>query len=162
MGFFDKIFGGLRKTRNTVQLDGLFAGFTKADDDFYEELEECLILADVGMQVTAKVVSDLRKKVKSERLKTNVEVKNALTGILTGVLNAGDLSMHLSSKPAVILFFFMFVSPISSGCRAQLPSNRCYTQRTDPLPLSAQHLPLPANRLLPSGRHSEKWFPDCV
>ena len=103
MGFFDKIFGGLRKTRNTVQLDGLFAGFTKADDDFYEELEECLILADVGMQVTAKVVSDLRKKVKSERLKTNVEVKNALTSILTGVLNAGDLSMHLSSKPAVIL-----------------------------------------------------------
>ena len=62
MGFFDKIFSGLRKTRNTVQLDGLFAGFTKADDDFYEELEECLILADVGMQVTSKVVSDLRKK----------------------------------------------------------------------------------------------------
>ena len=103
MGFFDKIFGGLRKTRNTVQLDGLFAGFTKADDDFYEELEECLILADVGMQVTSKVVSDLRKKVKSERLKTNVEVKNALTSILIGVLNSGDLSMKLDSKPAVIL-----------------------------------------------------------
>jgi len=103
MGFFDKIFGGLRKTRNTVQLDGLFANFTKADDDFYEELEECLILADVGMQVTSKVVNDLRKKVKSERLKTNVEVKNALTSILTGVLNAGDLSMKLDSKPAVIL-----------------------------------------------------------
>ena len=61
MGFFDKIFSGLRKTRNTVQLDGLFAGFTKADDDFYEELEECLILADVGMSVTSKIVADLRK-----------------------------------------------------------------------------------------------------
>ena len=103
MGFFDKIFGGLRKTRNTVQLDGLFAGFTKADDDFYEELEECLILADVGMQVTSKVVTDLRKKVKSERLKTNVEVKNALTSILVGVLNAGDLALKLDTKPAVIL-----------------------------------------------------------
>ena len=103
MGFFDKIFSGLRKTRNTVQLDGLFAGFTKADDDFYEELEECLILADVGMQVTSKVVADLRKKVKSERLKTNVEVKNALTSILTGVLNAGDLALKLDTKPAVIL-----------------------------------------------------------
>ncbi|MBQ3257376.1 MAG: signal recognition particle-docking protein FtsY [Oscillospiraceae bacterium] len=103
MGFFDKIFSGLRKTRNTVQLDGLFADFTKADDDFYEELEECLILADVGMQVTSKVVSDLRKKVKSERLKTNVEVKNALTSILTGVLNAGDLSLQLNTKPSVIL-----------------------------------------------------------
>ena len=103
MGFFDKIFSGLRKTRNTVQLDGLFADFTKADDDFYEELEECLILADVGMQVTSKVVADLRKKVKSERLKTNVEVKNALTSILTGVLNAGDLALKLDTKPAVIL-----------------------------------------------------------
>ena len=103
MGFFDKIFGGLRKTRNTVQLDGLFADFTKADDDFYEELEECLILADVGMQVTTKVVADLRKKVKAERLKTNVEVKNGLTSILTGVLNSGDLSMKLNSKPSVIL-----------------------------------------------------------
>lgn len=103
MGFFDKIFGGLRKTRNTVQLDGLFADFTKADDDFYEELEECLILADVGMQVTTKVVSDLRKKVKADRLKTNVEVKDALTGILTGVLTSGDLNMHLNTKPSVIL-----------------------------------------------------------
>ncbi len=103
MGFFDKIFSGLRKTRNTVQLDGLFADFTKADDDFYEELEECLILADVGMQVTFKVVSALRKKVNSERLKTNVEVKNALTGILTSVLNAGDLSLQLNTKPSVIL-----------------------------------------------------------
>jgi len=103
MGFFDKIFSGLRKTRNTVQLDGLFADFTKADDDFYEELEECLILADVGMQVTDKIVNDLRKKVKAERLKTNVEVKGALTGILTGVLNAGDLNMKLDTKPAVIL-----------------------------------------------------------
>ncbi|MBQ5672530.1 MAG: signal recognition particle receptor subunit alpha, partial [Oscillospiraceae bacterium] len=103
MGFFDKIFSGLRKTRNTVQLDGLFADFTKADDDFYEELEECLILADVGMQVTSKVVADLRKKVKSERLKTNVEVKNGLTSILTGVLNAGDLELKLNTKPAVIL-----------------------------------------------------------
>ena len=69
----------------------------------YEELEECLILADVGMQVTSKVVADLRKKVKSERLKTNVEVKDALTGILTGVLNAGDLTLKLNTKPAVIL-----------------------------------------------------------
>lgn len=103
MGFFDKIFGGLRKTRNTVQLDGLFADFTKADDDFYEELEECLILADVGMQVTGQVVSALRSKVKSNRLKTNVEVKDALMEILTGVLNAGDLHLNLNSKPSVIL-----------------------------------------------------------
>lgn len=103
MGFFDKILGGLRKTKNTVQLDGLFADFTKADDDFYEELEECLILGDVGMETAMKVVSDLRKKVKAEHLKTNVEVKNGLTSLLTQVLTAGELEMHLNTKPSVIL-----------------------------------------------------------
>lgn len=103
MGFFDKILGGLKKTKNTVQLDGLFAEFTKADDDFYDELEECLILADVGMETTTKVVDELRRKVKNDRLKTNVEVKEALTGILTGVLTAGDLNMKLDTKPSVIL-----------------------------------------------------------
>ncbi len=103
MGFFDKIFGGLKKTRNTVQLDGLFADFTKADDDFYEELEECLILADVGMKVTGQIVAELKKEVRSKWLKSNVEVKNALTGILTKVLTSADLSMRLDTKPAVIL-----------------------------------------------------------
>ena len=103
MGFFDKIFGGLKKTRNTIQLDGLFADFTKADDDFYDELEECLILADVGMDVTGQVVSELRRRVKADRLKTNVDVKHALTAILTKVLNAGDLELNLSTKPSVIL-----------------------------------------------------------
>ena len=103
MGFFDKILGGLKKTKNTVQLDGLFAGFTKPDDDFYDELEECLILADVGMETTTQVVSTLRQQVKNQHLKTNVEVKDALTGILTKVLTAGDLSMHLTTKPSVIL-----------------------------------------------------------
>ena len=103
MGFFDKLLGGLRKTKNTVQLDGLFADFTKADDDFYDELDECLILADVGMPVTMKTVEALRRKVKSNHLKTNVEVKEALMSILTEVLNAGDLEMHLETKPSVIL-----------------------------------------------------------
>lgn len=103
MGFFDKILGGLKKTKNTVQLDGLFADFTKADDDFFDELEECLILADVGMETTMKAVNGLRQKVKANRLKTNVEVKDALTGILTDILTAGDREMHLRTKPSVIL-----------------------------------------------------------
>ena len=95
MGFFDKILGGLKKTKTTVQLDGLFADFTKADDDFYDELEECLILADVGVETTTKAVEELRKRVKSGHLKTNVEVKEALMDILTGILTAGDLAMKL-------------------------------------------------------------------
>ena len=103
MGFFDKILGGLKKTKNTVQLEGLFADFTKADDDFYDELEECLILADVGVETTTKAVEELRRRVKSGHLKTNVEVKDALMDILTGILTAGDLSMRLDTKPSVIL-----------------------------------------------------------
>lgn len=103
MGFFDKILGGLKKTRNTVQLDGLFAEFTKADDDFYDALEECLILADVGVETTMKVVETLRKQVKSDHLKSNVEVKNALTDILVKILTAGESEMKLETKPSVIL-----------------------------------------------------------
>ena len=75
----------------------------KLDDEFFDNLEESLILADVGMETTTQVVSTLRQQVKNQHLKTNVEVKDALTGILTKVLTAGDLSMHLTTKPSVIL-----------------------------------------------------------
>lgn len=103
MGFFDKILGGLKKTKNTVQLDGLFAEFTKPDDDFYDALEECLILADVGMETTVRVVEALRKQVKSNHLKTNVEVKGALMDILTGILDTGEPGIKMETKPSVIL-----------------------------------------------------------
>ena len=80
MGFFDKIKEGLAKTRNAMAstLGSVFSGFSQIDDDFYDELEESLILADLGVETSVKAAQLLRKKVKEEHLKTTEEAKTAL------------------------------------------------------------------------------------
>ena len=105
MGFFDKIKAGLAKTRNALAgtLGSVFSGFSELDDDFYDELEECLILADLGVETATKAVDRLRKQVRSEHLKTTEEAKAALKAILVDMLNVGDTALRLDSKPAVIL-----------------------------------------------------------
>ena len=105
MGFFDKIKEGLSKTRNALggTLGGLFNGFSEIDDDFYDELEECLILADLGVDTALKAVESLRKTVKEQHLKTTEEAKAALKQILVEMLQVGDPALNLSSTPSVVL-----------------------------------------------------------
>jgi fused signal recognition particle receptor len=105
MGFFDKIKEGLSKTRSALSgtLGGLFTGFSEIDDDFYDELEECLILADLGVDTALKAVSNLRKAVKEQHLKTTEEAKAALKQILVEMLNVGDTALNLSTTPSVVL-----------------------------------------------------------
>ena len=105
MGFFDKIKAGLTKTRDALSntLGSVFSGFSEIDDDFYDELEECLILADLGVETATKAVEKLRKTVREQRLKTTEEAKSALKDILTGMLEVGSLELDLSTKPSVIL-----------------------------------------------------------
>ena len=105
MGFFDKIKEGLSKTRSALSstLGGLFTGFSEIDDDFYDELEECLILADLGVDTALKAVSGLRKAVKEQHLKTTEEARTALKQILVEMLNVGDTALNLSTKPSVVL-----------------------------------------------------------
>ena len=105
MGFFDKIKEGLSKTRSALSgtLGGLFTGFSEIDDDFYDELEECLILADLGVDTALKAVSNLRKAVKEQHLKTSEEAKTALKQILVEMLNVGDTALNLSTTPSVVL-----------------------------------------------------------
>ena len=105
MGFFDKIKAGLTKTRDAMSntLGGLFSGFSEIDDDFYDELEECLILADLGVDTALKATQMLRKAVKEQHLKTTEEAKNALKQILVEMLNVGDTALNISGKPAVVL-----------------------------------------------------------
>ena len=80
MGFFEKIKAGLSKTRDALgsTLGGVFSGFSQIDEDFYEELEESLILADLGVDTAVKAVEQLRKAVREQHLKTPDEAKNAL------------------------------------------------------------------------------------
>ncbi len=105
MGFFDKIKAGLAKTRTTLAntLGSVFSGFSEIDDDFYDELEECLILADLGMDTAVKATNSLRRKVKEQHLKTTEEAKTALKEILVEMLNVGDTALDLSTSPAVVL-----------------------------------------------------------
>ena len=105
MGFFDKIKAGLTKTRDALSntLGSVFSGFSEIDDDFYDELEECLILADLGVETATKAVEQLRKTVRAQRLKSTEEAKSALKDILTGMLEVGSLELDLSTKPSVIL-----------------------------------------------------------
>jgi len=105
MGFFDKIKAGLTKTRNAMAstLGGIFSGFSHLDDDFYDELEECLILADLGVDTAVKSVECLRKAVKEQHLKEPEEAKAALKDILVSMLDVGDTQLNIATSPSVVL-----------------------------------------------------------
>ena len=104
MSFFDKIKAGLGKTREALSksLSNVFTA-SEIDDDFYDELEECLILADLGVDTAVKATDLLRKEVRTQHLKTAEEAKNALTQILVQMLNVGTTQLDLSTKPSVVL-----------------------------------------------------------
>ena len=105
MGFFDKIKAGLTKTREALSgtLGSVFSGFSEIDDDFYDELEESLILADLGVDTSVKATDALRKRVREQHLKTTEEAKEALKEILVDMLSVGDTELNLSTNPSVIL-----------------------------------------------------------
>ena len=104
MGFFDKIKAGLNKTREALS-DSLGSVFqaSEIDDDFYDELEESLILADLGMDTAIRAVGRLRHKVINNNLKTVDQAREALKDILVDVLDVGDPALNLSTSPSVIL-----------------------------------------------------------
>ena len=105
MGFFDKIKAGLTKTRDALSntLGSVFSGFSQLDDDFFDELEESLILADLGVDTSVTATDRLRKVIREQHLKTPEEAKAALKDILVDMLNVGDVALNLSTTPAVIL-----------------------------------------------------------
>ena len=105
MGFFDKIKAGLAKTRAALSdtLDEVFSGFATIDDDFYDELEETLILADLGVDTASKVIEELRRRAMNRGWSHPDHVKFGLKQLLTEMLNVGDTALDLSTKPSVIL-----------------------------------------------------------
>ena len=101
MGFFDKIKKGLTKTRDALAntLGSVFSG-SEIDDDFYDELEESLILADMGVETAVKATEKLRRHIKENHINTAQEAKTALKGILVEMLNQGDTALNMSTKPS--------------------------------------------------------------
>ena len=88
---------------NKIKKLSIFSGLFSVDEDFFEELEENLILSDMGMDTTMEAVEELRERVKDRKLKDPEEVKACLREILVEMLEVGDTSLHLEDKPAVIL-----------------------------------------------------------
>ena len=105
MGFFDKIKAGLEKTRKALSstLGEVFSGYNEIDDDFYDELEETLILADLGVDTATKVVSTLRRRATDRGWCTTEHVRFGLKQILNEMLDVGDTQLNLSTNPSVIL-----------------------------------------------------------
>ena len=105
MGFFDKIKQGLAKTRAVLSntLEEVFSGADAIDDDFFDELEETLILADLGMDTVNKLMKELRYRVQNRGLTTTEHVRFNLKLILKDMLNVGDTKLDLSTTPSVIL-----------------------------------------------------------
>ena len=105
MGFFDKIKAGLAKTRDALSdsWNNLFSGGSEIDDDFYDELEESLILADLGVETATRATAALRKTVREKRLTQADQARDALKEILTGMVSVGEPELNLSTHPSVIL-----------------------------------------------------------
>ncbi len=105
MGFFEKIKNGLKKTRTAMAnaIGGVFSGFSGANDEFFDELEESLILADLGVETATRAVERLRARVKEQKLREAEEIRNALKDILVEMLDVGDTALHIGTKPSVIL-----------------------------------------------------------
>ena len=104
MGFFDKLKQGLFKTKSAIvgKVDALFKKFIKVDEDLFDELEELLISADIGVNTTEEILDELRDTVKENRIKDPEEVKRALFDILRRMIGEHE-PLNLSTKPSVIL-----------------------------------------------------------
>ena len=100
MGFFEKLKQGLSKTASSIS--SVFTA-SELDDEFYDDLEERLILADLGMQTTEEAMEKLRALVRERHIKTVEEAKLALREVLEGMMDVGAVTLDLSTKPSVIL-----------------------------------------------------------
>ena len=105
MGFFDKLKNGLNKTKTSFdeKINNVFKNFRKVDEDFLDELEEVLIMSDIGMNTSIKIISNLRERMKKEKIQDEEDVKQALREEMQKILDVTDIELHLNTKPSVIL-----------------------------------------------------------
>ena len=104
MGFFDRLKEGLKKTQKAIfgPLNKLFSSYGGIDDDFYEELSDLLIMADIGVSTAGEICDALRARVKEKKIKEAAQAKEELIEIMSGLIGDGD-GIDLSSSPAVVL-----------------------------------------------------------
>ena len=105
MGFFEKLKQGMNKTKNSFdeKISNVFKSFRRVDEDFLDELEEILIMSDIGMDTSVQIINNLRNRIKKEKLQDEEDVKKALREEMQNILDVTDIDLHLNTKPAVIL-----------------------------------------------------------
>ena len=104
-GFFKRLVSGLSKTRNNIVsgFESIFSAFSSIDDDFYEELEEILIMGDIGVATTEKIIEDLKAKVKEQKIKEPAECKQLLMDSIKEQMNLGETAYEYENKTSVLL-----------------------------------------------------------
>ena len=105
MGFFDKLKQGLNKTKESFneKINNVFSNFRKVDEEFLEELEEALIMADIGVDTSVEIISNLRERIKKEKIEDEEDVKKALREEMKKILDIPNKELKLNTKPSVIL-----------------------------------------------------------
>ena len=105
MGFFDKLKQGLGKTKNSIdeKINNVFSVFRKVDEELLEELEEVLVMSDIGMETSVKIIDELRIKIKKEKIEDEEAVKKALKEIMANILNIAEPKLNLETAPSIIL-----------------------------------------------------------
>lgn len=105
MGFFDKLKNGLGKTKQNIndKINNVFANFRKVDEELLDDLEEALIMSDIGIETSTKIISELRNRIKKENIQDEEAIKTALREEMVKLLDVGETKLDLSTSPAVIL-----------------------------------------------------------
>ena len=105
MGFFDKLKNGLGKTKQNIndKINNVFANFRKVDEELLDELEEALIMSDIGIETSTKIISELRNRIKKENIQDEEAIKTALREEMVKLLDVGETKLDLSTSPSVIL-----------------------------------------------------------
>lgn len=105
MGFFDKLKKGMNKTKTSFdeKINNVFKSFKKVDEDFLDELEEILIMSDIGMDTSIEIINNLRTRIKKEKIQDEEDVKQVLREEMQKILDVTDINLHLNTKPSVIL-----------------------------------------------------------
>ena len=104
-GFFSRLVEGLTKTRNNIVsgIDSIFSGFSAIDDDFYEEIEETLIMGDLGIETTMSIVENLRRQVKEKGIKEPEECKELLIESIKAQMDLGENAYEFENRKSVVL-----------------------------------------------------------
>lgn len=104
-GFFGRLVEGLTKTRNNIVsgIDSIFSGFSSIDDEFYEEIEEILIMGDLGINATTSIIEDLKSKVKENKIKEPAQCKELLIESIKNQMNVGETAYEFENRKSVVL-----------------------------------------------------------